>query len=124
MDNTKMTDIEALKECRAMWNWLAANPTQDKYMYFVESGKPEIVSLCYMCAHVEQNKPREIISMYCSECLIREHVWPNGCTNGRSEYVNWMNAQRLKLTAEVVRSAKAIADACTTELEAREKCAS
>lgn len=114
-----MTDIEALKNCRAMWNWLAEHPTQDKYMYFCENDLPIPVNLCHMCAYVKsQNKPVDL-SDTCGMCLIRSHVWPTGCTNGESAYTKWMNAQRRGITEDVVSAARAIADACTTELKAR-----
>jgi hypothetical protein len=116
MKRNKLTSIEALRQCKALWMWLEKHPKQTCPSYEAKALWPgwkklgEYVCNCPCCEWKEQHWAR------CAVCPLTGFAWKDHCkSNDRpyNPYMKWCNADNNK---EQVAAAHQMVLACRRAL--------
>jgi hypothetical protein len=112
-DATQMDDIkklEALKNTRDHWQWLADNPWFDKGCYPLFENY-SVSHDCYLCEYTEYSADNEEA---CVNCPLRGYAWDDRCWFNETPYDKWM-----KTKDKTLKSIYAIqmVDACNQAID-------
>lgn len=115
----KLSYRKSLQICKALWTWLAANPTKHKEDWpgwkKFERGHRSFQASCPCCEYMYQNAKQG--DETCNLCPLIGYAWANDCMDEHGPYKQWDFAHRDPLdSTKAAQAAQIIVDACTKAL--------